>query len=235
MIIMDNIHVDIGKMAILHGVDIFIQPGEFVALLGRNGAGKTTILRTFMGLWRAKMGQITIQGDNITHKPTHQIASQYCGYVPEDMGIFTQLSVMENILLADKNAQSPTQIHPERLEFLLNIFPILRENWGKMAGHLSGGQKQMLSIARALITPKPILLIDEPTKGLAPPMVEGLAVALEKIHASGVTIIMVEQNWHFAKYLCRRAIIINDGRAVHSANMDGLTPESPIIQTYCGF
>ena len=218
---LSGVHTHIGPYHILHGVDFAVPAGELTMLLGRNGAGKTTTLRTIMGLWQASSGRIVFDGRDITSASTPDIARSGIAYVPEAMGIFTDLTVRENIVLAARSG--PVDKH--RLDWILGLFPALKRFWNLPAGNLSGGQKQMLAIARAIAEPRRLLLIDEPTKGLAPAIVDNLAQAFEELKARDTTILLVEQNFNFVRSLGDHVAVMDDGRVVHSGSMEELSED----------
>lgn len=210
-----DIHTDIGQYHILHGVDLEVPRGQVTMLLGRNGAGKTTTLRTIMGILPPHRGEITLDGAPVTALNSALIARQGVALVPEDMGIFANLTVGENIILASLNGPPDR----DRLERIFTAFPALRTFWKGRAGTLSGGQKQMLSVARAMITERRLYLIDEPSKGLAPAIVSTLAKALRELKAAGATILMVEQNFRLAKALGDHAAVMDNGRVIWTGPM----------------
>ena len=177
LLTLEGVHTHIGRYHILQGVDLVVPRGGFTVLLGRNGAGKTTTLRTIMGLWRASQGRIRFAGEDFTARPTPDIASAGIAYVPENMGIFTGLTVRENFVLAARAGR----VEAKRIEWIFSLFPALERFYGLAAGALSGGQKQMLSIARALIEPRELILVDEPTKGLAPAIVNNMIRAFREV------------------------------------------------------
>ena len=162
-----GVHTRIGAYHILHGVDLQVAKGEMTVLLGRNGAGKTTTLRTIMGLWPTAEGGISFQGESIASRPTPEVSRRGIAYVPENMGIFSDLTVCENMLLAATGAKRAEDLDAARLEWIFGLFPALRKFWQYPAGLLSGGQKQMLAVARAIVEPRKLLLVDEPSKGLS--------------------------------------------------------------------
>ena len=170
---LEGVHTHIGRYHILHGVDLAVPEGGLTMLLGRNGAGKTTTLRTIMGLWQASSGRIRFDGTDITRWATPDIARLGIAYVPETMGIFTQLTVRENMLLATASGRFDSA----RLDSVFALFPVLKQKWDQQAGGLSGGQKQMLAISRAIVERRRLLVVDEPTKGLAPAVIEHLIAA----------------------------------------------------------
>ena len=241
-----GVHTHIGAYHILHGVDFEVPAGEVTMLLGRNGAGKTTTLRTIMGLWAASQGSIVFDGRQIggaqgeghnaaaSQLRTPEIASQGIAYVPENMGIFSDLSVAENMLLAAKKARTLAQLDSARLEWLFGLFPALKKFWLHPAGKLSGGQKQMLAIARAIVEPRRLLLIDEPSKGLAPAIVQNLIAALRELKRTATTVLLVEQNFAMAKALGDRVAVMDDGRVVHRGEMTALAEDEGLQHKLLG-
>ncbi len=218
---LDGVYTDIGRYRILHGVDFAVRRGRVTMLLGRNGAGKTTTLRTIMGLWRARQGRIVFDGRSIAAMETPRIAGLGIAYVPENMGIFGKLTVRENMLLAT----APCGFAPERLDRILESFPALKLKWETAAGALSGGQKQMLAIARAIIEPRRLLLIDEPTKGLSPAMVDQLVTALLRLKSEQTTILLVEQSFPVAEAVGDDVAVMDEGRIIHTGDMAALAAD----------
>ena len=251
-----GVHTHIGAYHILHGVDFEVPAGEVTMLLGRNGAGKTTTLRTIMGLWAASQGSIVFDGKQIggpaallagpaggssksaaaasAQLLTPAIAAQGIAYVPENMGIFADLSVAENMLLAARSARRLDQLDSSRLEWLFGLFPALKKFWLHPAGKLSGGQKQMLAIARAMVEPRRLLLIDEPSKGLAPAIVLNLIAALRDLKRTETTVLLVEQNFQVARALGDRVAVMEDGRVVHRGTMADLAGDEALQQRLLG-
>jgi branched-chain amino acid transport system ATP-binding protein len=225
-----GVHTHIGAYHILHGVDLAVPQGELTMLLGRNGAGKSTTLRTIMGLWKASAGTITFDGANIAGRPTPELSRAGIAYVPENMGIFGDLTVRENMLLAARGARTIEQIDPERLKWIFDLFPALHKFWEHPAGKLSGGQKQMLAVARAIVEPRKLILIDEPSKGLAPSIVANMISALRQLKNTGTTILLVEQNFSFAKQLGDTVAVMDNGVVVHRGRMAELA-EDEALQT----
>ena len=227
---LEGVHTHIGPYHILHGVSFEVPPGGVTMLLGRNGAGKSTTLRTIMGLWHASAGRILFDGIEITRNATPEIARAGITYVPESMGIFAGLTVQENIGLAARSGP----VAKSRLDWILGLFPALGQFWTLPAGHLSGGQKQMLAIARAIVEPRRLLLIDEPTKGLAPVMVRSMIDAFQALKEARETILLVEQNFHAAAVLGDRVVVVEDGRIAHSGDMRDLVIDPALQQRLLG-
>jgi branched-chain amino acid transport system ATP-binding protein len=229
-----GVHTHIGVYHILHGVDLRVPRGQLTMLLGRNGAGKTTTLRTIMGLWQASRGHITFNGQNITRLTTPRIADLGIAYVPENMGIFADLTVKENMVLAARSARTAAQIDTQRLEWIFKLFPAVEKFWNHPAGKLSGGQKQMLAVSRAIVEPRELLIVDEPSKGLAPAIINNMIEAFQQLKASGVTILLVEQNINFAKRLGDTVAVMGDGRVEHAGSMAELAADEALQQRLLG-
>jgi branched-chain amino acid transport system ATP-binding protein len=225
-----DVHTYIGRHHILQGVTLAVKPGRATVLLGRNGAGKSTTLRTVMGLTPAASGQIWFEGDNIEQRKVYKIARKGVGYVPEDQAVLYNLSVEENFRLA---MFSETEETWQRMETIFELFPDLKKFWHSKAGVLSGGQKQMLAIALAFVNIHQILLIDEPSKGLAPIVVEHLAESLNHIKDK-TTIILVEQNFHLACQVGIDYFILDDGQVVHQGQVADLVDDQQLKQKYLG-
>jgi branched-chain amino acid transport system ATP-binding protein len=231
---LQGVHTHIGAYHILHGVDLVVPEGEVTMLLGRNGAGKTTTLRTIMGLWRASRGSVRFRGEALEARATPDIAGAGIAYVPENMGIFSDLTVQENMVLAARGARSARELDGARLDWIFGHFPALKTFWLHPAGKLSGGQKQMLAVARALCEPRALLLIDEPSKGLAPAIVQNLVAALRELKSQKTTILLVEQNVMMARALGDFVAVMDDGRVVHSGRMDALAADPALQQRLLG-
>ncbi|MBV5292493.1 MAG: ABC transporter ATP-binding protein [Curvibacter lanceolatus] len=229
-----GVHTHIGAYHILHGVDLAVPRGQLTMLLGRNGAGKTTTLRTIMGLWQASQGSLHFDGRDISKMHTPHIAGLDIAYVPENMGIFSDLSVKENMLLAARKASRVAQIDEQRLQWIFGLFPAVQKFWNHPAGKLSGGQKQMLAVSRAIVEPRKLLIIDEPSKGLAPVMINNMIDAFAQLKASGVTILLVEQNINFAKRLGDTVAVMDDGRVVHAGSMAELAEDEALQRSLLG-
>lgn len=231
---LEGVHTHIGAYHILHGVDLEVPRGQLTMLLGRNGAGKTTTLRTIMGLWQASQGRITFAGQDITKKHTPQIAHLGIAYVPENMGIFSDLTVKENMVLAARSARNAAQMDEQRLQWIFKLFPAVEKFWNHPAGKLSGGQKQMLAVSRAIVEPRELLIVDEPSKGLAPSIINNMIEAFQQLKQSGVTILLVEQNINFAKRLGDTVAVMDDGRVVHAGTMKALAQDEALQQSLLG-
>lgn len=225
-----GVKTDIAQYHILHGVTFDVPRGGVTMLLGRNGAGKTTTLRTVMGLWKPRAGEIVLDGQPVHGLPPAQLARRGIGFVPEDMGIFADLTVEENITLATLSGKPSA----ERLDWIFAAFPALRTFWHSAAGTLSGGQKQMLSIARAVVEDRALYLIDEPSKGLAPAIVATLARALKDLKARGASILMVEQNFSLARALGDHVAVMDDGRIVWTGAMAELSADTALQERLMG-
>ncbi|MBV0913796.1 ABC transporter ATP-binding protein [Anianabacter salinae] len=227
---LEGVHTDIAQYHILHGVDLDVPRGAVTMLLGRNGVGKTTTLRTIIGHWTARAGRIAFDGADITAMRTSDRARAGIGYVPEDMGIFSDLTVEENMTLAAVSGP----LDPVRRDRIFAAFPPLRTFWRSAAGTLSGGQKQMLSIARAMAEERRLYLIDEPTKGLAPAIVSTMAGALRDLKTEGASILLVEQNFAVAKALGDHAAVMDDGRIIWSGPMQTLATDAALLERLMG-
>ena len=224
-----DMKTDIGQYAVLHGVSFEVPEGGVFVLLGRNGAGKTTTLRSIMGLGTPSPGSGVFNGQDITRMHTADIARKGIAYVPENMGIFGTLTVDENLILATESGR----FDQARLARIHELFPALERFRDKQAWSLSGGQKQMLSVARAIIEPRALILIDEPTKGLAPSIVGAMAEAFREI-AQTTTILLVEQNFNFARSLGRDMAVIDDGRVVHAGSMEAFAADTALQDKHLG-
>jgi len=221
MLTLAGVNTHIGHYHILQGVNFVVPRGELTMLLGRNGAGKTTTLRTIMGLWRASAGEIRFEGADLAQQETPAIAGLGIAYVPESMGIFAGLTVHENLLLAARKGP----LDDARLEWIFRFFPALKKFWFLPAGLLSGGQKQMLAISRAIVEPRKLVLVDEPTKGLAPSIINNLIEAFQELKKTDTSILMVEQNFHAARSLGDSVLVMDSGRIVHSGRMRDLAAD----------
>ncbi len=226
----EGIQTFIGQHHILQGVSFEAKADAVTVLMGRNGAGKSTTLKTIMGLLPAFEGKILFKGKEIQARKPYDIARLGIGFVPEHMGIFTDLTVEENMQVAMLREDSATA---ERLERVLEMFSALRDFWRAKAGILSGGQKQMLAIARAIVNDTSLLLIDEPTKGLAPIIINALIDAINQIKQHSV-VVLVEQNFYMASSVGDHFYIMDDGRVVHSGIMEELVKDEELQSRYLG-
>lgn len=227
---LDQLQTHIGQYHILQGIQFEAIEGEVSVLLGRNGAGKTTTLKTIMGLTPASHGKVIYDGQDITKRKPYDIANLGIGYVPEDQGIFKDLTVEENMKVAIRKETDEVY---EKQAYILELFPDLKKFWKKAGGHLSGGQKQMLSMARAFVNDSKLLLIDEPSKGLAPIVVEKVMEAITEMKKK-TTIILVEQNFIMASRIGDTYTLIDDGKTVHSGSMAELIGDEELKRKYLG-
>jgi branched-chain amino acid transport system ATP-binding protein len=225
-----DVHANIGQHHILQGVTLAVRPDTVTVLLGRNGAGKTTTMRTIVGLIRPTRGSIRFGGEPIEGRPPYEIVRRGLGFVPEGQGIFASLTVDENLRVAMLGGEASA---PARLRRVFDLFPPLERFRRSRAGTLSGGQKQMLSIARAFVNDNRLLLIDEPSKGLAPIVVEHLVAALREVKRHA-TVLLVEQNLAMAEALADDFYLIDDGRTVHHGRMAELMADEALKRRYLG-
>jgi len=230
LLTLSGVHTHIGDYHILQGVDLMVPRGGLAVLLGRNGAGKTTTLRTIMGLWKTSRGSVRFDGREIGALATPAIAQAGIAYVPESMAVFSELTVRENLYLAARSAP----LDMARVEWIFGFFPALKKFWNYPAGNLSGGQKQMVAIARAIVEPRKLLLVDEPTKGLAPAIVQSLIAAFRELKETDTTILLVEQNFNFVKTLGDTVAVMDDGRIVHAGAMQELAEDHALQQRLLG-
>ncbi|WP_440533962.1 ABC transporter ATP-binding protein [Variovorax sp. YR566] len=220
-----------GESHVLHGVDMVVQPGEVVTLLGRNGAGRTTTLRAIMGLTGARKGSIEVNGKETIGMPTHRIAHLGIGYCPEERGIFASLSCEENLLLPPELKGAGQGMSVEEI---YTMFPNLAERRNSQGTRLSGGEQQMLAVARILRTGAKLLLLDEISEGLAPVIVQALARMITTLRSKGYTIVMVEQNFRFAAPLADRFYVMEHGRIVEKFGAAELEAKMPVLTELLG-
>jgi branched-chain amino acid transport system ATP-binding protein len=220
-----DLHVHLGQSHVLQGVSFDVPQGGVTALLGRNGVGKTTTLRAIMGL-APRRGSVRLADEDVTKLPTHAIVRRGVGYVPEDRDVFAGLTVEENLRLAVRDGDP-------RYDLVYDLFPELKERGAQAAGTLSGGQQQMVAIARALVNDNALLLIDEPTKGLAPHLVTDVARVLEKV-AETETVLLVEQNLGVVQALARNVVVVDQGRVVHAGPARELLGDAALLRRLLG-
>lgn len=224
-----DIHTDIGQFHILDGVSVEVPAGSITVLLGRNGAGKTTTLKSIIGLTPPRHGAVVLHGREIQGEPAYRIAARGIGYVPEHRAIFRALSVEENLRIAERKPGDLSR----RADFIYGLFPDLKRLIKLPGGNLSGGQQQMLAVARALVPENELLLIDEPSEGLAPVIIEQMMEAIRQLSAH-TTVLLVEQNFIMASQLADRYTIIETGRSVSSGLMADLVKDEATIKRYLG-
>ena len=226
-----NLEAWYGESHVLHGVDIVVQPGEVVTLLGRNGAGRTITMRAVMGLTGARKGSVKINGVETIHMPTHRIAHLGVGYCPEERGIFSSLSCEENLLLPPA---LKTGTQGMSIDEIYAMFPNLAERRNSQGTRLSGGEQQMLAVARILRTGAKLLLLDEISEGLAPVIVQALARMIVMLRERGYTVVMVEQNFRFAAPLADRFYVMEHGRIVEKFGASELEEKMPVLNNLLG-
>jgi len=221
-----DLHVVLGDSHILQGVSFDVRAGGVTAILGRNGVGKTTTLRALMGLVPRTRGTVSLNGEDVTRLPTHAVARRGVGFVPEDRDVFSGLTVDENLRLAERGGDP-------RYALVHELFPELRTRASQRAGTLSGGQQQMVAIARALLNRNELLLVDEPTKGLSPLLVGDVVVALERA-AESATIVLVEQNLRVVQRLAQDVVVLDGGRVVHAGSAEELLANDAHVRRFLG-
>lgn len=225
----ENIHTYIGQFHILEGVSLEVPRESITVMLGRNGAGKTTTLKSILGLTPPSSGKVVFEGNEIQGKHAFNNANLGIGYVPEHRAIFRSLSVMENLKLAERKRGD----FDRSAKFIFDLFPDLERLYKLPGNHLSGGQQQMLAVARALVPENKLLLIDEPSEGLAPILIQQMMEAIRKLSAT-TTVLLVEQNFIMASQLAEHYIIIDDGKSVHNGQMVDLVQDEEMIHEYLG-
>jgi len=226
---LENVHAFYGESHILHGINLHVQQGEVVTLLGRNGAGRTTTLKAILGLVGRRSGSIQMKGQETVSLPPHKIAQMGIGFCPEERGIFASLTCEENLLLPPKVAEGGMSV-----EEIYSLFPNLKERRASPGTRLSGGEQQMLSVARILRTGAGLLLLDEISEGLAPVIVQALGRAIRMLRERGFTIVMVEQNFRFAAPLADRFYVIEHGAVVEAFSASELNAKSDLLKEYLG-
>jgi branched-chain amino acid transport system ATP-binding protein len=228
-----DLHVHYGAIHALHGITVTVEQGQIVTLIGSNGAGKSTTLRTVSGLLRPSAGAVLFEGKNISATPAHQIVRMGLAQAPEGRGIFANLTVEENLDMGAFTRRDHDQIRKDR-ERALDLFPRVRERLKQNAGTLSGGEQQMLAIARALMARPRLLLLDEPSLGLAPQIVQTIFKIIREINASGTTILLVEQNAHMALEVAHKGYVLEVGRIAMSDTAQNLAKSDEVRKAYLG-
>jgi branched-chain amino acid transport system ATP-binding protein len=223
-----EVHAYYGKSHILHGVSLEVNQGEIVTLLGRNGAGKTTTMRALMGLTPARMGSVTMLGEDVTRWPAYRIARLGVGYVPEGRKIFPNLTVLENLRV------TPARSGPWNMQRVFKLFPRLGERQGQLGRQLSGGEQEMLAIARPLLLNPRIMLLDEPSQGLAPLVVQEVMGVVKSMREDGLSVLLVEQNVPLSLGVADRAYVLDDGKVVYSGTAAALAADRDLVQKLAG-
>lgn len=233
MLKIENLHTFYGKIEVLKGVSLQIEKNEIVALIGANGAGKTTLLKTISGLLRAKEGKIVYQGQEIQGLSAYEIVNRGIIYIPEGRRIFPRLTVRENLMMGAFSRKDKKEIR-SGLESVYKLFPVLKERSIQLGGTLSGGEQQMLAIGRGLMAEPKLLLLDEPSMGLAPIVVEKIFQVIKKLNARGITILLVEQNANLALHLSGRGYVIDVGKIVLADKSSALLQNEQVKESYLG-
>lgn len=233
MLKIENLHVSYGDIQVIWGVSLEIPEKSIVSLLGSNGAGKSTTLKSVVGMLRPRQGKVTFRGEDITRKPTHSIVNMGLYLVPEWRGTFSTLSVLENLELGAFISRA-RPYKDETLQRVFDIFPILRNRQSQRAGTLSGGERQMLAIGRALMARPEMLILDEPSLGLAPLIVNDIFDVIQQINQEGVTVLVVEQNVHMALKVASYAYVLENGKIVSEGTSNSLLEEEKIQEAYLG-
>jgi len=228
-----DVHTYYGHIHALKGVSLTVEEGEVVTLIGANGAGKTTTLRTISGLLRPRQGEVFLRGKSLTNLPAHKIVAQGIGHVPEGRGIFPKLTVKENLEMGAYVISDRAE-NQRRLEYIFTIFPRLKERLEQFGGTLSGGEQQMLATARGLMLNPRILLMDEPSMGLAPVLVESIFDVIRQLNAGGTTILLVEQNAHMALQVAARGYVLQTGRIAVQDTAANLRQNEMVRKAYLG-
>jgi branched-chain amino acid transport system ATP-binding protein len=234
LVLVENVHTYYGKSHILHGVSLSVGPGEVVGLLGRNGVGKSTTLKTIMGLVQPSQGNVRLEGGEITSMPPHKLARLGIGYVPEDRRIFRFLTVMENLRPGLDRYGVREEMKRSLLDKVFAYFPVLAERRSQAGGTLSGGEQQMLAIARAMMLEPKIILLDEPTEGLMPRMVSQIKNIIDALHKEDVAILLVEQNVPLTLAASQRVYIMEKGQVRHHCAASDIDVNDPVIKQYLG-
>src|SRR3979490_1968327 len=230
MLKVEHLHTYYGESHVLQGIDLFVAPAQCVAVLGRNGAGKTTTLRSVLGLTPARRGRVVFNGIDLTRLPTHRIVKSGIAFVPEDRGIFPTVTVEEHLAIAYGASKHRPQRKP--IEHVFEVFPRLAERRRSLGGQLSGGEQQMLAIGRALIVGPDLMVLDEPSEGLAPVIIEKLEEVLLTVKRLGMPILLVEQNYHLATRLADYVYVLSQGSVKFAGDTNALTEDANVRRTY---
>ena len=230
MLKVEDLHTYYGESHVLQGIDLSVAPAQCVAVLGRNGAGKTTTLRSVLGLTPARCGRVVFNGIDITRLPTHRIVKLGIAFVPEDRGIFPTVTVEEHLAIAYSASKHRPRRQPA--EHVFEIFPRLAERRRSLGGQLSGGEQQMLAIGRALVAGPDLIILDEPSEGLAPVIIEKLEAVLKDVKASGIPVLLVEQNYHLATQLADYVYVLSQGRVQFAGDTQSLIANEDVRRTY---
>lgn len=233
MLVLQNVHVYYGVIHALKGISLEVNEGEIVTLIGSNGAGKSTSLKTISGLLRPKEGSITFNGVDLSRVQPQEIVSQGISQVPEGRHVFTNMTVLENLELGAYLRKDKAEIKKD-IEKVYTLFPRLQERKGQLSGTLSGGEQQMLAMGRALMSRPKLLLLDEPSMGLAPILVKQIFSIIQEINKSGTTVLLVEQNAHMALSIAERAYVLETGKIVLSGNAAELAKSEEVRKAYLG-
>jgi len=229
----ENVHAYYGNIHALKGVNVTVEKGEIVTLIGANGAGKTTTLRTISGLMKPATGKVMLEGDDLGQYKAHELATMGVAMVPEGRGIFSKMTVLENLEMGAYHRQDKAAISQD-MERVYTIFPRLRERRGQVAGTMSGGEQQMLAMGRALMSRPRLLLMDEPSMGLAPVLVEAIFDTIKAINEEGTTVLLVEQNAQMALQIAHRGYVIQTGEIVLSNTAEELQNDPMVQKVYLG-
>jgi branched-chain amino acid transport system ATP-binding protein len=233
LLTVQNISTYYGKIRALDDVSLMVEPGEIVCLIGANGAGKTTMLKTICGLLKPSQGEILFEGENLTPLPPHEIVRRGIALVPEGRQVFSRMTVRENLEMGAFARKNRPAIEAD-IEKVFSLFPRLKERWKQPAGTLSGGEQQMLAIARALMAAPRLLLLDEPSMGLSPILLESIFATILEINRQGTTILLVEQNTFATLEIAHRGYVIQTGKIVIQDTAEGLKNNETVKETYLG-
>jgi branched-chain amino acid transport system ATP-binding protein len=233
MLEVNDVHAYYGNIHALKGISIAVERGEIVTLIGANGAGKSTTLRTISGLMKPRSGSVTLEGEDLTAYPAHEVVYKGIAMVPEGRGIFSKLTVSENLDMGAFSRDDKEGIDEDR-ERVFELFPRMEERRTQVAGTLSGGEQQMLATARALMARPNLLLLDEPSMGLAPTLVESVFDTIQEINREGTTILLVEQNAHMALQIASRGYVLQTGEIVLADTCDNLRKDPTVQKAYLG-